>query len=184
MARMMVVALLLFVGCTSTANAPVAKTCDAACKDQVALRSLRVALKDAFNLTLQGKDVGTHDEGGPCPLGGTARVYGNVTSNSAQGATNVQLTYVFDHCVIQQKDDAVEQTFHITLTGTVTEDGVLAVQPTSTTALAIKSAAVTFSGTVYDPPLDYQETACPVTIQQDGNRLNGTMCARDVGLTL
>ena len=187
MARALVLVLLLFVGCTSTANAPVVKTCDAACKDQIALRSLRDGLKHAFNVTFQGMPVGMYDitiDPKLLPLGGTARVFGTATSNPDQGATNVHITYVFDHVGIAQKDDNVEQTYHMTLSGTVTEDGVIAVQPSSTTALGIKGASVTFSGTVYDPPLDYEEMACAITIQQDGNRLNGTMCGRDVGLTL
>lgn len=184
MARALVFVFLVFVGCTSTANAPVAKTCDAICKDEIALRSLRETLKLAFNLTLQGQDVGTHDETRPCPLGGMGRVFGTATSNAAQGATNVSLTYVFDHCAIQQKDNDVTQTYKMTFTGTVTEDGVLAVQPSSTTALRIKSADVTLTGTVYDPPVDYVETACAIVVGQDGNRLAGTMCGRDVGLTL
>ena len=152
--------------------------------DATALRGFRETIKLAFNVTLQGKPVGAQDKSVPCPLGGSARVFGTATSNAVQGATEVDLTYVLDHCAYAQKDTDPKSNYHMTLTGTVTEKGTLAVQPTSTTALGFKSDAMTFSGTVYDPPVGYEEAACALALGQSGNQLSGTLCGREAGLTL
>jgi hypothetical protein len=72
----------------------------------------------------------------------------------------------------------------MTLTGTATEKGTLAVQPSANTALTIQSDAMTFSGTVHDPPLNYQANACPLALVQDGNQLSGTVCGRQAGTSL
>jgi hypothetical protein len=154
------------------------------CQDQTALLALRDTLKLIFNLTLQGNPVGPQDATFACPLGGGAHVFGTATSNAVQGATNVDLTYVLDQCASSQQDTDPAQNFDMTVNGQVTETGVLAVQPTSTTALEIDSAGVDFSGTVYDPPITYDATACPLSVAQNGNNLSGTMCARQVGLSL
>jgi hypothetical protein len=135
-------------------------------------------------VTLQGKPVGAQDQTAPCPLGGTAHVFGNATSNALQGATNVQLTYVFDHCGYQRQDTDPDQNYSMTLTGTTTETGTIALQPTSTTSLTLKSDAMTFTGTVHDPPVDYSAGECALELGQDGNQLSGKICARDAGLTL
>jgi hypothetical protein len=171
-------------GSSSAGPTPTAPPCDQTCQDAVALRSLRESMKLAFNVTLQGKPVGSQDQTEPCPLGGTVHVYGQATSNAVQGATFVQLTYAFAACAYSQTDSDPKQTYTTTLTGTVTEGGTLAVQPSSTTSLAIASDGVTFAGTVYDPPIAYDATACPVTLGQNGNQLGGTMCGRMAGLTL
>jgi hypothetical protein len=158
--------------------------CDQTCRDDIALRAFRESLKLAFNHTFQGEPVGDHDKTVPCPLGGTVRVFGNATSNALQGSTEVVVTYVFDKCGVPQKDDDPKQTYSITLSGTATENGTIAIQPSSTTALGILSQSMTLTGTVYDPPIDYSETACNLALGQNGNQLSGTMCTRTVGLTL
>jgi hypothetical protein len=176
--------VLLLLGCGSSKSAAAVPPCDQACKDGIALRSIRETMKLAFNLTLQGKPVGHHDETASCPLGGKARVFGDATSNAVQGATEVKLTYVLDQCQYLQKDTDPTQSYHMTLTGTLAETGTLAVQPSATNAIEISSDTVSITGTVHDPPLDYKEDACAIKVGQNGNRLSGTFCARIVGLTL
>ena len=83
-----------------------------------------------------------------------------------------------------QKDDDPKQTYTMTLTGTATEKGTIAVQPSSTTSLDIASASMTFKGTVYDPPMDYGADACVLVLSQNGSQLSGTMCARTAGVAL
>jgi hypothetical protein len=182
--------LVALAGATSACGTNAGKSppppppCDQACTDTIALDAFRDTLKLAFNKTFQGQPVGQHDLSGPCPLGGAVRVFGTATSNALQGATEVDLTYVLDHCGVPQKATDPKQTYSMTLTGTVTEKGTIAVQPSSTTSLVFASDAMTFGGTVYDPPIDYAADACPLALGQNGNQLSGTMCARAVGLTL
>ena len=180
-------ALVLTAGACGTnagKSAPAPPPCDQTCTDLVALHAFRDTLKLAFNKTFQGQPVGQHDLSGPCPLGGTVRVFGTATSNALQGATEVDLTYVLDHCGVPQKDTDPKQTYSMTLTGTVTEKGTIAVQPSSTTSLVFSSDSMSFTGTVYDPPIDYAGDACKLALGQNGNQLSGTMCTRAVGLTL
>ncbi len=171
--------LALAMACGSSGSAPPPPpACDEPCQDAIAIRSLRETLKLAFNLTLQGKPVGHHDEAVPCPLGGGVRVVGDATSNAAQGATNVDLTYQLLGCAYLVKDDDPKQTYSMTLTGTVTQRGVIAVQPSSTTALSFRSVDLGFVGTVYNPSISYVQNGCEVVLQQDGNKLSGTLCGR------
>ena len=171
-------------GCGGGKSAPPPPPCDQACLDGIAIRAMREEMKLAFNLTFQGQPVGDHDFTVACPLGGTARVFGNATSNALQGSTMVKVTFVLDHCAYDRKDDDPKQTYQMTVNGTITEDGTLAVQPTSTTALDIKSDTVSLTGNVYDPPIDYSEASCPVALGQDGNNLSGTACGRTVWVLL
>jgi hypothetical protein len=171
-------------GCGASANTTPPPPCDQACRDGVAIKALREGMKLVFNLTLQGKPVGQHDVTVPCPLGGKARVFGEASSNAVQGATEVKLTYVLDACGYSQKDNTPRNNHALTATGTVTQFGTLAVQPTATTALVMKSDAITLKGTVYDPPLDYDEKACPLALSQSGNQLSGTVCGRQAGTGL
>jgi hypothetical protein len=157
--------------------------CDETCTDGIAIRSLRDAIKLVYNVTLQGKPVGAQDQSTPCPLGGTASVTGQATSNADQGTTSVTLTYVFSQCAFSQVDDNTEETFAMTLTGTVTEDGIIAVLPSSTTSLTFRSDAMTFSGSVYTPPIDVNES-CAVVLGQSGNDISGLLCGRLAGGTL
>src|SRR5262249_2516535 len=95
MFRSAVLLLVLAVSaCGTKAAATAPPPCDGTCQDGIAIRALRETAKLAFNLTLQGKPVGQHDETTPCPLGGSVHVFGVATSNAVQGATEVDLTYV------------------------------------------------------------------------------------------
>ena len=166
-------------GCGSAATAPPAPPpCDDKCKDGVALKAIRETTKLAFNLTLQGKPVGTHDLTTPCPMGGAARVFGTASSNAVQGATEVKLTYVLVECKYLFKDDDAEDNYSMTISGVMTQEGIIAVQPSATSALVMKSETMKLAGTVYDPPLDYA-AECPVEMGQNGNKLTGTICGRD-----
>lgn len=180
------VALVAVAGCggTSGNSPPPPPPCDQVCMDTTALRAFRETIKLVFNLTLQGKPVGAQDATTPCPLGGSAHIFGDASSNALQGTTEVKLTYELDHCGYARKDADPKQTYSITLTGTVSEQGILAVQPNATTAIELSSDSVTFSGTVYDAPLDYEESACVVQLGQSGGAVSGKMCGRDVGVSL
>jgi len=173
------------VGCGAAEQAPPSPPCEEKCQDKVALRSLREMIKLVYNITLQGKPVGPQDQTTPCPLGGSAHVFGEAKSNAVQGSTDVNLTYVFDQCAYLQKDDEPDENYEMTLTGTVTENGVLVVQPTSTSAVHFDSTnSIALVGTVYDPPHDYNEPECVVQVQQNGNNISGQFCGRPVGLNL
>ena len=62
-------------------------------------------MKLIYNLTLQGKPVGTQMPFVPCPQGGLASVAGVATSNAEQGATEVNLTYGFQDCNYLRRDE-------------------------------------------------------------------------------
>jgi hypothetical protein len=169
---------------SATASPPASMVCDQPCADAIALRALRLTMKDVYNLTLASKPVGPQDQTTPClSKDGSARVYGQATSNANQGTTSVELTYVFNQCTFSDSGDP-SSTFQMTLTGTVTENGTIAVQPSSTTALQFKASGMSFSGTVYHPPIVYSESTCDVVVGQSGNELSGTMCGRNAGVTL
>lgn len=174
----------LLLGCSGKSTAQTTPPCDQACQDKVALLAIRETMKLAFNLTLQGKPVGVHDERTACPQGGTVRVYGSASSNAIQGATEVDLAYEFVQCGYLQKDTEPNENYDVVLSGNVVQKGTLAVQPTSTIALTMSSAALTVEGKVYDPPLPYVERACVLTLGQDGNKLAGKVCGRTVGVDL
>ncbi|HEX9295567.1 MAG TPA: hypothetical protein VF881_07020 [Polyangiaceae bacterium] len=157
--------------------------CEQECRDAVALRAIRETAKFVFNKTLQGETVGMHDETLDCLTGGTARIFGVASSNAVQGATEVKLAYQFDACGYFVKHALAERNYDMTLTGTITEEGTLAVQPTATTALLMKTEAMTFSGAVYDPPAVYEEPTCPVELAQNGNDVSGTICGRMAGFS-
>ncbi len=72
----------------------------------------------------------------------------------------------------------------MTVSGQLTESGTLAAQPSTTTALEIDSTAVDLTGTVYNPPINYSEKACAITVAQNGNNLSGLFCGRQVGVQL
>ena len=183
LARSLLMAILIATSCACGDGPapPAPPPCDQTCKDGTALRALRETLKLVFNLTLQGKPVGSYDETVPCIRGGSARIFGSATSNAIQGSTEVELTYVLDQCAYVQKDDDEKENYSITVSGTVTQEGTLAVQPSSTTALLMKSDSITLTGSVYDPPDPYEAKECPLDIFQNGNRVAGTMCGREVG---
>ena len=179
-------------GCGAGNTPPPPPICDQACMDGVALRALRLTMKFAFNIALQGNDAGPQDATTPCPMAGTARIFGSATSDAEQGATTVSLTYVLDGCAYDAPKNATpERNFQMTLSGAITETGTLAVQPSSTTALILvsppadagTSSAMTFAGTVYDPPVDYNETGCAIHVAQQGNDVAGTLCGRQAGFS-
>ena len=161
-----------------------APACDQSCMDGVAVLALRDAIKVVYNVTLQGQPVGAQDQTTPCPQGGTAHVHGTATSNADQGTTSVMLTYDFAQCHYSQVDSDPRHAFDLTITGSITEQGIIAVQPSSTTSLALQSDSMSLVGQVYSPGLDYGETACAVTLAQDGSNLSGTLCGRPAGVTL
>jgi hypothetical protein len=175
---------VLFFGCSGRSTAQATPPCDQECQDKVALLAIRETMKLAFNLTLQGKPVGVHDERTACPQGGTVRVFGRASSNAIQGATEVDLAYEFAQCGYLQKDTEPNENYDVVLNGNVVQKGTLAVQPTSTTALTMSSESLTVEGKVYDPPLPYAEKACVLTLGQDGNKLAGKVCGRSVGVDL
>jgi hypothetical protein len=148
------------------------------------MQALRDAIKLAFNLGVQGKPVGPQDASAPCPLGGSAHVHGTATSNAQIGATEVSLDYDFADCAFSQTSTDANRTYSMTITGTVSESGTIAVQPSTTTALELASDAITLTGTVYAPPIAYAVNACALKLGQNGNDLSGTVCGRAVGLTL
>jgi hypothetical protein len=180
-----VLVIACFASCGSKGGgSSMTPACDTACQDGVALLSLRDAIKTVYNVKLQGGPVGAQDAGAMCPLGGSASVSGKATSNAKQGTTAVNLTYVFTQCAFSQIDSDPTQTFNLTLDGTVTEIGTIAVQPSSTTALEFTSSAFSFDGSVYGPPIDYVQKGCALKLGQNGNNLSGTICKRDAGTML
>ncbi len=40
---------------------------------------------------------------------------------------------------------------------------------------------MTFSGNVYHPTIDYEQSDCPLDFSQDGNSVSGTVCGRSAG---
>ena len=120
-------------GCADE-QAEASPPCEETCQDETAVRALRETMKLVYNLTLQGNPVGPQDESTPCPLGGSAHVFGTATSNAQFGATEVALTYELVDCHYLSRDEQPGENYDMTVTGTVTQSGTLAVQPTATTA--------------------------------------------------
>ncbi|MDP8999668.1 MAG: hypothetical protein M3O46_06110 [Myxococcota bacterium] len=183
--RRTAISLIALVACGggAAASPDSAALCDRTCMDGIALRSLRDAIKVVYNMRLSGNPVGAQDQMFDCLPSGTVHVHGTATSNADQGTTNVDLTYVLTQCKFSETYSDPTRTFSMTLTGTVTESGTIAVQPSSTTALQIKGS-ITFSGTVYWPAIMYSEPACTVAVGQNGNDLSGTTCGRVAGVAL
>ena len=169
---------LVLAGCSSAGPSPTAPTCDQVCQDGVAVRALREMIKLAYNLTLQGKPVGPKQASSPCPEGGSVSVAGEASSNADQGTTTVDLTYTFDACVYRQIDSDAAQNYLMTVQGVIREQGILAVQPSTTSAVSFESEQVTLTGEVYSPSIPYDAPQCPLDLNQNGNRLAGTICDR------
>jgi hypothetical protein len=191
--RAMLAALVTVIalGCSGAGPSPSSPSCDQTCRDAVALRAVRITLKQVFNGAIQAMPVGPQDQKYACtPFGGSAHITGTATSNPNVGTTTVSLTYVLDHCRYVASDTDPTQNYDMTLTGTVVESGVIAVQPGTTTSLTITSDAMTLSGTVYSPALPYPDgdagaaSPCSLQLAQNGNQLSGTICGRTAGLTL
>ena len=158
--------------------------CDARCEDGIAARALRETVKLAYNLTLQANPVGAQDETTACPLGGSARVFGHATSNPQQGATEVDLTYELDRCAVLEIDEEADESYQMIVDGTLTQVGIMAVQPSATTALVMQSESMSLVGTVHDPPREYRALECPVELGQNGNDFAGLLCDRPIGVDL
>lgn len=173
---------LLGLACTEDPE-PV-PPCDARCEDGIAARALRETVKLAYNLTLQANPVGAQDETTECPLGGSARVFGTATSNPVQGATEVDLTYELDRCAVIEIDEEADESYQMIVHGTLTQIGIMAVQPSATTALVMRSDAMSLGGYVHDPPREYVALDCAVELGQNGNDLAGLLCDRPVGVDL
>ena len=161
--------------------------CDLACQDRTGARAIREMMKLIYNLTLQGKPVGPQSQSIFCPNGGKASVSGTATSNAEQGTTAVSLVYLAEGCGYRQRDDDPEESYDVVLTGTIEQSGVLAVQPSSSTALVMKAsgtAGITLRGTVREPAVPYAVESCPLEMTQNGNKLTATLCGRTVGVDL
>jgi hypothetical protein len=198
-----VAAMLASIGGCASKTPPPSPACEQDCQDGVALRALRETMKYAFNLIVQNQPVGPQDGGIELPLGGKARVFGVATADPLQGVSNVDLTYVFTNVHNFHKDDAPEQNYDVTIDGTLTQKGIIAVQPSSTTALGIGTLAedagaegstrVSIVGKIYDPPIDYvaspsdagadESAGCTVTVTQNGNNVSGYFCGRKAGFS-
>jgi len=176
-------------GCSAGAQPDPPPACDRSCQDGIGLRGLRETMKLAYNLLIQGRPVGAQDNMTPCrssdgSQGGNVRVFGNATSNAEQGASFVELEYDFQECAYSVPPDATpNQNYALVVTGRVRQHGTLAVQPSATTALVIDSDSLSLSGTVYDPPLDYEVSGCELAVAQQGNRVSGALCGRNAGFT-
>lgn len=181
-------ALSVLVGCGAGAKPAPAPSCDQSCQDDVAVRAMRTAMRFAFNKGISAMDVGPQNVTLPClPNGdgiGSVRIFGDAEANADQGASFLSLTYDFENCFYSAPPSATaDENYAITMTGVVTEAGTLSQQPSATTALTILSTSLSVSGTVYDPPLDYQASACAFAVNQTGNDVAGFWCERAAGFT-
>ena len=80
--------------------------------------------------------------------------------------------------------DEPEESYEMTIDGTITQSGTMAVQPSATTALLMQSDSMSLHGDVYDPPRDFDEDDCLVDVAQNGNDLSGMFCGREAGVDL
>lgn len=176
-------------GCGAGATPDPPPPCEAECQDGVALRGVRETLKLAFNLLVQGKPVGEQAGSTPClsydgSVGGSVRLSGTATSNAVQGSSFVDLVYEFDACAYSAPPSVTaEQNYALVISGTIHQQGTLAVQPSATTALLMDSDSLSVSGTVYDPSVAYEALDCNLGIAQQGSRVSGVLCGRDAGFT-
>jgi hypothetical protein len=193
--------LFSVVACGAGPRPAPAPPCDQSCQDGVALLGLRTAIKLAYNFEVSTKPKGPQDGTAPCvsfdgTKGGTVHVFGDAEVNAIQGASiAMPLNYDFKNCLYSAPPDpTADQNFSLTITGLVTENGTISVQPTATTALVIQTAlddstmlptdSLSITGTVYDPPVDYAASNCALSVIQNGNALSGAFCGRSAGTTL
>jgi hypothetical protein len=170
-------AALALVGCgSSTPPAPPA-TCDTACADGIVLYALRRTMVFVYNEALTAQPAGAQDGGGEC-LTGTAAVGGIAVPDGGVGSVGVSLSYDLAACQMLRKNTTPGHNYDLTFAGTIAEQGTIAVLNTSTMTLAIKSDALSFFGTVYDPPVYYEGSSCAVDVTQNGNDAFGTICGR------
>jgi hypothetical protein len=137
-----IVSVALFaIGCSGKQPAPSAP-CDQECKDAIALRALREAMRSAFtnNVAYRDQDNGPQDEWGHCDKGvGSSHIFGTAVSNKQQGMTKVNLTYEFLSCLATRVEATPELNYNLSLKGTVTEVGTLSTLSTSPPALKIST---------------------------------------------
>jgi hypothetical protein len=180
---------LVLVACGAGPRPLPAPPCDQVCQDGVALRGLREAMKFGYNREVATRPVGAQDATTTCysydgSQGGSVHIFGAATVNAIQGASIVELNFDFENCHWTVPPDATAaQNYALTLTGTLSEEGTISVQPTATTALSIESGSVSVSGTVYDPPVDYAVSNCTLSLIQSGNAVSGSLCGRRAGFT-
>lgn len=148
-----------------------------ACADGIALFAVRQAMKLVYNEALVGAAPDAQDAGAEC-LTGSATVTGAARPDGDAGAVQVDLTYTFARCELLWKDTTLHRDCDVVLEGALSETGTLAVQSTSTTALAVTSDAFSIHGTVDDPPVSYDAPACALSFAQAGGQLSGTICGR------
>jgi hypothetical protein len=172
-------ALAFALGCGSSSSAPppLDAGCEQACQDGMALYAVRQTMRLLYNESLNGREAGTQDAGAEC-LTGTANVSGVAVPDGGVGSVGVSLAYDFQACEYLDKSSAAAHTFDLTFTGVVTETGTLAVLGTATMALTIESAEITISGSVGDPPTPYVAPRCSLSLTQNSNDLEGTICGR------
>jgi hypothetical protein len=183
--RLLTFAFVAFfgLGCGSEGSAAQAP-CEERCQDNVAIRAVRETMKFMYNITLQAKPVGAQDYSADCATSGSARIFGDASSVPEQGATEVELTYEFEECGYLERDDERDENYSVTISAVLTQRGTLAVQPSATTAIVIATDSLTLTGTVSDPPIDYQALACELTLAQNGDEVSGTICGREAGIEL
>jgi hypothetical protein len=174
---------LALVGCGSPTPAPAPPaTCDTACADGIALYALRQTMRLIYNEALTAQDAGARDGGGEC-LTGTAAVGGTAVPDGGFGSVGVSLSYEFAACQLLRKETTPGHDYDLTFAGTVSQEGAIDVLGASTMTLAIKSDALSFSGTVYDPPVQHEGSSCVVDVTQNGNDVVGTICGRPAGFS-
>jgi hypothetical protein len=131
---------LYAMGCSGKQPAPSAP-CDQECRDAIALRALREAMRSAFtiNVAYKDRDNGLQDVEGRCSDTGvgSARIFGTAVSNTQQGMTKVDLAYEFLSCLVTSVEATPERNYDLSLKGTVTEVGALSALSTSPNALKI-----------------------------------------------
>jgi hypothetical protein len=169
-------ALVLAACGSSTPPAP-PTTCDTACADGIVLYALRQTMMLIYNETVLGHEAGALDGGGEC-LTGTAAAGGTALPDGGVAAIGVSLSYDFGACRLLRRETTPGHDYDLTFAGTVSQEGTIAVLNTSTMTLAIKSDALSFSGTVYDPPVHCEGSSCVVDVKQNGNDVTGTICGR------
>lgn len=179
-----VLAAMPFALACSSGPTPEPQACNDECRDEGGFRALRETIKLVYNITLQGNPVGEQDETTPCPQGGSAHVFGYATSNADIGATEVDLTFELNECAYLQRDDEPDESYDTVISGTVTEAGILAVQPTATTAILLSGESIDIEGTVFDPPVSFSAQDCELEAGQNGNRIGGTLCGREIAFEL
>ncbi len=182
----LVTAMAVGAGCGTKANTPSPPPCDQACQDGIALRALRDGLTIAYNRAFPqppGAPVpnGAQDATVPCDDVHKVHLFGTAVSDPVQAVTSVNLTYDVPGCPVRATDATADENYALRIAGTVTQTGTVSAQSSAYNALVIRATAVTFSGTVYDPAVSYEQT-CSIEVVQNGNNISGRLCGRITGI--